>query len=92
MQFQFGKLKRRHDGATNYVGGEISRLLNVSDKASGYNFLVDSGAQVSLIPATGFFKNKPPQKLTLRAANGSLIETYGHKLIKLNIKLHKCYP
>ena len=55
------------------------------------SFLVDSGAQVSLIPATSTEKKSPPCKFTLQAVNGSLIHTYGERCMDLNLGLRKSF-
>ena len=57
-----------------------SPLLCVKDDFSQQTFLVDTGAQVSVLPATdsdraACFVNKGPQ---LQAANGSKISTFGN--------------
>lgn len=53
--------------------------LLVQDKLSGINYLVDTGAQVSLIPRhlAGHFKRLAQDAPALRAANGSTISAYG---------------
>ncbi|GFS35238.1 transposon Ty3-I Gag-Pol polyprotein [Nephila pilipes] len=50
-------------------------------------FLVDSGADVSLIPAT--HQNKAVDDFKLYAANGTEIPTFGIKILNLNLGLRR---
>ena len=52
---------------------------------------MDSGAQVSLLPATSRDKRFCPGKFTLRAVNGSLIHTYGERCMEIDLGLHRTY-
>ena len=55
------------------------------DRESKIHFLVDTGSDVSIMPAK--FKNnispQPSQSIDLKTANGTQLKTYGH----LNLKL-----
>jgi hypothetical protein len=83
-----GKLKRRSPVAV-VSGGMESRLLHVRDAASGRSFLVDTGAEVSLIPASPYDKKHSPASNTdLVAANGSPIRTFGKRCCPLRIGGH----
>lgn len=68
--------------------GRLHSRLFVLDKNSGVRFLVDSGASISCFPRsmTNFSKK---QNLTLFAANGSKIATFGTKLMELNFNLRR---
>lgn len=65
----------------------------MTDLNSGLRFLVDTGANVSVLPAT----KKPYSNYTenhnykLYAANGTVIRTYGTKNLQLNLKLRRPY-
>ncbi|XP_055941785.1 uncharacterized protein LOC129971835 [Argiope bruennichi] len=61
------------------------RLFVKDKKNTGLRFLVDSGADVSLIPAT--HRNKTIDDFKLYAANGTEIPTYGIKILNLNLGL-----
>ena len=61
------------------------------DKESKISFLVDSGAQVSLLPAMSGVKRSSPGKFILRSANGSLIHTYGENSLEPNLGLCRTY-
>ena len=56
----------------------------MTDKITGKQFLVDSGACLSLIPAIKNNKDNYDPKLKLHAANGDIIPTYGKQIVNLN--------
>ena len=58
-------------------------LFFVLDKTSGRQFLVDTGAEVSVLPATGQDTRMGQSGPSLMAANGSSIKTYGVRTIPL---------
>ena len=53
--------------------GNNNRLLFVTDRTSGQRYLVDSGAEVSVLPATRIDHQTLKKGLPLRAVNGSAI-------------------
>ncbi|UYV68464.1 hypothetical protein LAZ67_5004393 [Cordylochernes scorpioides] len=59
------------------------------DKETGLQFLIDSGADVSVIPPTD--KDVPSNELLLYAANGSKIVTFGTKVIKIDLGLRRSF-
>ena len=63
-----------------------SRLLRLLDKNSKQQFLIDTGAEVSVFPA-GRSDRWIKGDVTLRAANNSFINTYGYKQFTLNFGL-----
>lgn len=66
-----------------------SRLFHVRDKISGTRFLVDTGAEVSVIPASTFDRRNRTQTSSLQAVNASLIATYGQKSLTLDLGLRR---
>ena len=87
MQLQFNlayinkeseKRLHRQQVKTTLAAGlkQGSRLFYIRDKNTGYLFLVDTGAQISVIPPDPR-KSHQLSSFTLQAANGSRIETYG---------------
>ena len=54
---------------------------------SGLDFLIDTGAEISLIPATGV--NTAPAELQLFAANSTPIKTFGEKRLVLDLRLKR---
>lgn len=74
------------------VNGSISNRLIVYDKYSGLNFLIDTGADVSLIPRRSI-SDAQSSSLKLFAANGTRIDTEFPKLTHFapisNEKIHQ---
>ena len=62
-----------------------STVMYVHDKLTNTRFLVDSGADVSLLPATAADRAHRGQALPLAAANGSPIQSYGKKTVQLQL-------
>ena len=72
MQTLFcGKRAGRPSTATNVVGLLPSRLFYVTDCASGLRFLVDTGAEVSVIPPSRTERIHQQDNLSLQAANNN---------------------
>ncbi|GFQ87529.1 retrovirus-related Pol polyprotein from transposon 297 [Trichonephila clavata] len=68
----------------------INRLY-LSDRTSRSKYLIDTGADVSVIPLTMISKHLPPASLQLFAANGTVISTYGQKLVTLDLGLRRVF-
>lgn len=73
------------------MGHPECRLFFVEDKLSGTRFLVDTGAEVSIIPMTIFYKRTRQQTAPLRAINSSTIPTFGQRSITIDIGLRRCF-
>ena len=58
------------------MGPSLPQLI-VTDDRSGTPFLIDTGAQVSLLPRQHLFQRSARSSPPLQAANGSAIATYG---------------
>ncbi|XP_023223331.1 uncharacterized protein LOC111624658 [Centruroides sculpturatus] len=54
-------------------------------------FLVDAGADVSVVLVPCNQANRSPKKLQLFAANGTTINTYSQKLFKLDLGLKRAF-
>ncbi len=68
----------------------INTLFYVKDKLTKHSFLIDTGAEVSVIPASFTNNNKvSKQHGYLTAANGSRIKTFGQKVINFQLGSHK---
>ncbi|UYV69708.1 hypothetical protein LAZ67_7000355 [Cordylochernes scorpioides] len=74
-------------GATDGAG--LTRRLFITDRRSAYLFLVDTGAEVSVIPPP--VKNARPSHRQLFAANGSIIHTYGERHLELDLGLGRLF-
>ncbi len=71
------------------IEGSSSRLLYVTDQCSKKKFLIDTGAEVSVLPATRQDRIGQPKGISLKAANNSTISTYGRRELTLDIGLHR---
>lgn len=61
----------------------------VSDTRTGKQFLVDSGAEISVLPPTA--GARPVSDVVLTAANGTRIKTYGPKTLRLCLGVRRTY-
>ena len=62
--------------------------LIIQDNTSGLQFLIDTGAQVSVIPATWQDRRARSTGPSLQAANGTRISTFGTRDIVLKLGRH----
>lgn len=62
--------------------------LSIKDKKSARTFLIDTGADVSVLPFITK-NNVKPTKVKLYAANGSSIATYGQQQMQLDLGLRR---
>ena len=88
-----GKRLHRQQVKTTLAAGlkQGSRLFYIRDKNTGYLFLVDTGAQISVIPPDPR-KNHQLSSFALQAANESRIEAYGEIALTLNLGLRRSFP
>lgn len=63
--------------------------LQVKDNYTKKKFLVDSGADVSVLPVTSKSFDVRPTAVMLYAANGSPIKVVGEKRVKLDLGLRR---
>ena len=94
FQTHRGKLHGQQLIATNIAGRlNNSRLFYILDNNSNLRFLVDTGAEVSLIPPINkHSRTSRATEFTLLAANGSPIPTYGRQSLTLNLGLYRDFP
>ena len=85
-----GKRQGQYVDTADITGLTPSRLLFVVDTLSSTRFLVDTGAQVSVIPPSPQEK-KSPSALTLQAANKTTISTYRTHSRTLNLGLRRTF-
>ena len=64
-----------------------SRLFFVTDHSSGLRFLVDTGAEVSVLPVSRVSHSTSPAGPTLQAVNHSTIATFGSTSQTINLGL-----
>lgn len=70
----------------------MNHRLCVTDDTSGLRFLIDSGANVSVLPRWAVrAKNSVCDDYKLYAANGTPIRTYGLHSMTLNLRLRRAF-
>lgn len=73
------------------VAGHInSCLFYITDQLTGLRFLIDTGAEVSIIPPS-HTERQCKQGMTLRAANNTSIATYGKRSLTLSFGLRRTF-
>ena len=77
--------------ATNVSGLNSCRLLHITDRTNKLTFLVDTGAQVSVLPPTRSDRLRKQEGYTLSAVNGTAIATYGTRSLTLNLGLRRTF-
>lgn len=75
--------------ATSVSGQQPSRLFFVTDSVTGLRFLVDTGAEISVIPPSALDRKHRKDSFSLQAVNNTPIATYGTQLHTLNIGLRR---
>ena len=68
-----------------------SSLFRLDDPLNNFNFLVDTAAEVSVIPATASQRSLP-QVTQLFAANGTVIPVYKRRTLHLELNLRRSFP
>ena len=69
------------------------RRLFVTDRRTGVRFLVDTGAEVSVLPPSRQDRNRHhhPSSPSLTAVNGSSIPTFGQRCLALDLGLRRTF-
>ncbi|XP_064463405.1 uncharacterized protein LOC135374343 [Ornithodoros turicata] len=91
MQGFIGKRNSQPLTTAGAAGECESRLFFVADKCYGTRFLVDTGADVSIIPPTPQDRRLRSPEYKLRAVNHSAIATYGERSLTLNLGLRRTF-
>ena len=84
-----GKRQRQPLAATSSAGHTQSRLFYVTDRSTKQRFLVDTGAEVSVLPPTRLDRSHPCNGFQLQAANKSAIATFGERSLTLDVGLRR---
>lgn len=88
MCFSGGKPLTSSSMVTDEGGLRLCRLF-LRDGSSNQQFLIDTGADVSVIPASNKIKRTEAKSLELQAANNTTIKTYGKKILRLDLGLRR---
>ena len=75
--------KREGQPLVATAAGQNNGLLLITDSSSKRQFLVDTGAEISVLPATGLEKRAKQLGPALLVANGSSIRTYSTRTLSL---------
>ena len=92
LLLRIGKRPGQPLTAASDSGQLPSRLFYISDNYSKIRFLVDTGAEVSLLPPSTFDRKHPHEGFSLQAANGTTIATYGKRSLTLDLGLSRSLP
>uniref|UniRef100_A0A1X7UEZ2 Peptidase A2 domain-containing protein n=1 Tax=Amphimedon queenslandica TaxID=400682 RepID=A0A1X7UEZ2_AMPQE len=90
MLLGIGKPPGRSLMATTVPGQSPSYLFFVLECTSHQHFLVDTGAEISVVPPSKSERQHKQQCINLLAANGATITTYG--LCSITLNLGFCHP
>ena len=86
-----GKQPCRSLGATTDLRTKPSRLLTFTDSVSRLSYLIDTGAEISVLPPSTDDRRHPSSGLKLQGANGFAIRTYGERSVRVDIGLAKSF-
>ena len=75
----------------NAPGLHPSRLFYVTDQSTSLRFLVDTGAQVSVLSPSHADRKNQQADLTLQAVNNTSIPTYSTRSLTLNLGLRRTF-
>lgn len=87
-QHEGGKLETASSSSVHEAASG-SRRLFATDTNTKDRYLIDTGADVSIFPASAKRKARQPSSYNLYAANGSPIRTYGREIKTLNLGLRR---
>lgn len=89
MQIQIGKLSTTSASAASSGIFSVSSRLFIKDPNTQLKFLIDTGADVSVVPKRNFRNFNPKVSHHLSAANGTAISVYGTKLLHVSLGLRR---
>lgn len=69
-----------------------TRRLFLFDKSNKFKFLIDSGADISVLPASKFKASNQLSDIILTAANGTTISTFGKRMLNIDLGLSREFP
>ena len=79
-----GKRSGQSLTATSVTGLHHSRLFHITDRSTGTRFLIDTGAEVSVIPPTHAERKHQQDNLSLQAVNNTSIPTFSSRSLTLD--------
>lgn len=95
---QFKKLIKSSEQAA-IIGNHYTKRLFIHDKIADREFLIDSGADYSILAPTKSMRinynnninDNDDESARYYAANGTIIKTFGSKLLELNLGLRRLF-
>ncbi|UYV71845.1 hypothetical protein LAZ67_9000651 [Cordylochernes scorpioides] len=82
------KAKNQQENSNNNHNNKGHRLF-ITDYRNKISFLLDTGAEISVLPPRPEDRRRGPTKFTLTAANDSPIKTYGERFLNLDLGLRR---
>ena len=89
--FTIGKRPGQSLAATSATGLQQSRLFYVTDHSTGLRFLVDTGAEISVIPPSRTERKHQQDDFSLQAVNNTAIATYSRRSLTLDLGLRRTF-
>ena len=86
-----GKRPRGSLVASTDLPSISSRLLTIQDPLSRLIYLIDTGAEISVMPPRPEDCSHSPDNVKLQAANGSSIQTFVRRSVKVELGLAKSF-
>ena len=86
-----GKLNARPLTVLATLGGVQSSRLIIPDYRNKLHFLIDTGADISVLPLSSAKGNVTPANFKVYAADGTPIPTFGSRTLTLNLGLRRPY-
>ena len=84
-----GKLIAPRRSETIDAGSTLSKCLHIRDVVTNLVYLIDTGSDISLIPADSRTLKKSPSKVVQFVANDSRVHTFGEQMVTLNSNLRR---
>ena len=75
----------KHPSRSSVARAGINSLFFIKDSRLNRQFLVDTGEEVSVLPASVEDRRSSPPTKPLAAANGSVIQTFGQRTVKFTL-------
>ncbi|RLJ22716.1 hypothetical protein DJ031_00335 [bacterium endosymbiont of Escarpia laminata] len=66
-------------------------MLTIADPVSKLRYLIDTGAEISVLPPSAEDRRNPSVGMQLQAANGSSIRTFGDRSVQVDLGLAKAF-
>lgn len=92
LRFLSGKLDGRSLLAAHNLSQPLSRHFRIRDHITGMQFLVDTGAEVSIIPPSSSDCRQRVKTASLTAVNATAIWTFGQRSLTPPLGLRRSFP